>query len=60
MEGGVIMPKSKLLQKLLNEIEEEDNAILTYMRQQGKYSNNQKMIEKYDSLIVEARETINQ
>jgi UDP-2,3-diacylglucosamine pyrophosphatase LpxH len=49
-----------LITNLTEEIEERENSILTYMRQQGKYSNNQKMIDNYDSLIAEEREKINQ
>ena len=49
-----------LITNLKEEIGEREKSILTYMRQQGKYSNNQKMIDNYDSLIAEEREKINQ
>ena len=48
-----------LISTIKQEITDSQSAIKTYMRQQGKYSNDTEMVDSYDSLILEERKKIN-
>lgn len=53
-----IINDKKLIEASKAEISNSKKAILTYMKQQGKYGDNAEMVDKYDSLIVEENKNI--